>query len=124
MMQKGFIAITSVIIIASVVLAISLSATYLSIGEGQSALSLTEGEHTLNQVESCVEEALFKIRQSPTYAGGTLNHPDGFSCLINVVRVANNYTVTVTNLNSDYTRSIEVAANRTGQLSITSWKEI
>lgn len=123
-MQRGFIAITSVIIIASVVLAISLSATYLSIGEGQSALSLTKGEQTLNQVESCVEEALFKIRQSPTYAGGTLNYPDGFSCSINVVNVANNYTVTVTNLNSDYTRSIEAVVNRTGQLTITSWKEI
>lgn len=122
-MQKGFIAISSVIIIAAVVLAISISVTYLAIGEGQSALATTKGEETLNLVESCIEEALMKIRSAPNYAGGTITFPTG-SCSVTVIKQANNFTVTATNIGTDHIRTLETKATRTGSITITSWKEI
>lgn len=122
-MQKGFIAISSVIIVASVVLAISISTTYLMIGEGQSSLASTKGEEVLVFVENCMEDALLKIRNAPTYSGGTIFHPSG-TCDITVNRVSNNYTITATSTSFSHVRTIEVQATRTNQLTITSWKEI
>lgn len=122
-MQKGFIAISSAIIIAAVVLAISISTTYLTIGEGQAALASTAGESTLNFVEGCMEDALIKIWSAPNYSGGTITRPEG-TCTITVLKVANNFTITATTTATDYVRTLRVQATRTGTLSITSWKEI
>lgn len=122
-MQKGFIAISSVIIIAAVILAISISVTYLAIGEGQAALATTKGEEALNLAESCMESALLRIRTTPTYSGGTVTQPNG-SCTVTIVKAGNNYTLTSTNTDPKYVRSVRVQATRAGTVSITSWKEI
>lgn len=122
-MQKGFIAISSVIIVASVVLAISISTTYLMIGEGQSSLASTKGEEALVFVENCMEDALLKIRNEPNYPGGSIVHLSD-TCSITVNKSSNNYTITATSTSFDHVRTIQVEATRTNQLTITSWKEI
>lgn len=121
--EKGFIAMTSVLIIAAVVLVIGVSVTMLSIGEGQSGLTLFKGEETLTLVEGCMEDALLKIRQDINYSGGSISRPEG-TCLITLSKTGNTWTINSTTVLSQYKRTIQAIVNRGGSISISSWKEI
>ncbi len=123
-MKKSFIAISSVLIIAAVVLTIGITVSLMSIGEGQSALSLTKGEITLNLGEGCMEDALLQISKNSNYSGGMISQPEGI-CTITVLKAGNSYTVTSTNTATDYRRTIQAVVNKSASnLIISSWKEI
>lgn len=122
-MQKGFIALTSVLIIGVVVLAITVTVVYLSIGQGQSSFALTKGENQLGLVEGCMEDVLLKIRASASYAGGSITRPEG-TCTITVSSVGNVYTVTATSISTDYRRTVRSVVTRASTMILTSWKEI
>ena len=126
--QKGYIALITVLIIMSVVLTSTLTATLLSINEAQSGFALFKGEDTLTFVEGCVEDAMLKIRANASYSGASITRPEG-TC--NIIYNAGgggptNWDITVSTTATAYKRSIEVVFTRptTGSITITSWKEI
>lgn len=122
--NSGFIAITSVLIISAVVLAITINVSLLSIGQGQAGLALSKGEDTISFVDGCAEDALLKFRANSAYAGPTITRPEG-TCTVNVsAPVLGVYTLTISTSNTLYKRTIEVKATRGSSLTITSWKEI
>lgn len=122
--QKGYIATITVLVLLVVVVALVTTVALLSIGEAQGSLALTKGEDTLQFVEGCMEDALLKVRQSPTYSGGTITRPEG-TCSITTSKSGNTWTVTATTTATNYVRTIQVVATRTGQgVTLTSWKEI
>ena len=122
-MQRGYLAISSILIISAVVLAITISVSYLSIGEGQSSLALYKGENTLSFIEGCMEDALLKIRSNPLYNGTTIMH-NGETCTITVVNGGGgNYTLTATTTDTSYIRTVQVVVNRDYSITMTSWKE-
>lgn len=126
MFNKGYIALTSVLIICAVGLMIASTASLLSIGESQSALSLSKGEEALAFVEGCAEDALLKSQQNINYNGGNITRPEG-TCQVTVdSKTGTVWTITVTNSNIFYKRSIMIIYNRpaSGNITITSWKEI
>lgn len=128
MKQKGFVAISVVIILISVVIAIGTSVTLLSIGEGQSGLSLFKGEENLDFVEGCAEDGLLKSRSDSNYSGGTINRPspEG-TCNITINKAGTPWimTATIDGANPVYKRSIEVQYTRAATgITLTSWKEI
>ena len=122
-MQKGFIALTSVLVISVVVLSITLTIVYLSIGQGQSSLALSKGEDQLAFAEGCMEDALLKVRANSSYAGGSITRPEG-TCAITVSQVGNVYTITSAGITTAYKRTIQAVATRGSSIVITSWKEI
>lgn len=122
--QRGYIAITAVLVILAVVLAITISASLLSIGEAQSGLTLFKGEDTLNFVEGCMEDALSKIRLNDVYAGGTITRPEG-SCVITIVsHVGSNWTINASTSDTKYVRTTQAVIVKSTSISLTSWKEI
>ena len=121
--KNGFIALTSILVISVVILSITLTVVYLSVGQGQSSLAITKGEDQLNFVEGCMEDALLKIRANASYAGGTITRPEG-SCSITVSQVGNIYTVNSTGSVLNYKRTVQVNATRSSTIVINSWKEI
>lgn len=122
-MEKGFVALTSVLVISAVVLSVAITVSMLAIGQGQSSLALTKGEETLSFVEGCTEDALLKLRASASYSGGSITRPEG-TCSVNISNVGTIYTLTVTTADLIYKRTVEVVAVRGGSITITSWKEI
>ena len=123
--KQGFIAITSVLIISAVVLAITISVSLLSIGQGQAGLALTKGEDALSFVDGCADDALLKLRASATYAGGNITRPEG-TCVVSNPQPpsGNTYSFTVSTTNTFYKRTVSIAANRGSAITITTWKEI
>ena len=122
--DSGFIAITSVLVIAAVALAISVTVSLLAIGEGQSSLALFKGEDTVTFVEGCAEDALLKVRQNSSYAGGNITRPEG-TCVVTVSKAGNVWTVTSTTNVTAFKRSIQTIFTLNGiNIGLTSWKEI
>lgn len=123
--KQGFIAITSVLIISAVVLAITINVSLLSIGQGQAGLALTKGEDTLAFVDGCAEDALLKLRASSAYVGGNITRPgvEG-TCTVTVASGGSTYTLTVSTINTLYKRTVQVVVNRGSAITLTSWKEI
>lgn len=120
---KGYIALTTVLILSAVTLAIATTISLLAIGEAQSSLALHKGEDSLTFVEGCMEDALLNARESDSYTGGTLTRPEG-TCSITVNKVSNTWTITATTTSTAYTRTIQVVAVKGSSLTLTSWKEL
>lgn len=126
--MRGFVAITTVLILSTVVVAIAASVTLLSIGEAQSSLSLYKGEDNLSLVEGCVEDVMLKIRVNSSYNGNSITRPEG-TCAITYNPGGTgpvNWDISITTPSTTpYQRQIRVifVRNPTG-ITLTSWKEI
>ncbi len=120
--SDGYVVIAILLILAAVILSIVITVAQLGVGEGQASLALSKGEEALNRTESCMEDALLKIRADAGYAGGTVIHPEG-TCSITVTTVGPVYTVTASTTGTSYTRTIQAVVNRSASMTITSWRE-
>lgn len=116
---------STVLIISVVILAISVTVSFLSIGQGQSSLALMKGEENLGLIEGCVEDALLEVRADVNYSGGNISRPEG-NCQINLISKAGNvWTLDVFPINTQFSRKIRVVLDRTPpKITLTSWKEI
>jgi len=120
--RKGFIAMSTVLIVSAVVIAIAISTTLIGVGEGKAGLLHWNGSNSLYLAEGCMEDALLKLRTSAGYTGGTITRPEG-SCTVTVTG-SGTYTITVTATNATATRQIQAIATRSGKVAISSWKEL
>ena len=132
-MNRGYIALLTVLIVMAVVTATASTVALLSIGEGQSGFALFKGEDTLSFVEGCTEDAMLKARADPNFgpvgSEVTIGH-EGLSCKIKVISKTGSGTVTwVMRIQTDttvtkYNRIIEVVFDRSSTgITLTSWKE-
>ena len=121
--QRGYVAISIILMLTAVVLGIMVSVAQLGIGEGQASLALSKGEDALNFAEGCAEDAVLNIRSNPSYSGGTISRPEG-TCSIAVSVAGSVYTVTVTTTETKYKRTIQTIVNRgLTAITLTNWKE-
>jgi hypothetical protein len=121
--NSGFVALTTVLILSAVAIAIGITVSRLAIGEGQASLAMTSGESQLHFVEGCMEDALSKARTNSNYSSGTITRPEG-TCNVTVSKAGNAWTITTTQTGADYAKSVQVAATRTvNGITITSWQE-
>lgn len=124
-MRQAFVAMSTVLIISGVGLAIVATSLFLSIGVEQSALSFQLGEANLVQVEGCVEDLIENVRDNPAFAVTSITRPEGTCNLSYNTSGPINWDVTVSLTQGDYTRKNRVVfvRNPTG-MAITSWQEI
>jgi len=66
MTQKGYVAISSIVVIAAVVIVVGITVSLVSINEAQVAFSGRKSEEVLNIVEACIEDALYKLSGTNT----------------------------------------------------------
>lgn len=132
-MEKGYIALITVLIVMAVVLTTASTVALLGIGEAQSGFSIFQGEKTLALVEGCTEDAMLKARVNPAFGEPigtpvTSTLPEG-ACTITVISKTGSPTVTwviqITTVSTIYKRTVEVILNRTlTEITLTRWKEI
>lgn len=108
----------------AIVVAVSITVAFLSIGEAQSSLTLTKGDDVLSFVEGCTEDALLKSRASASYAGGNITRPEG-TCTVSVSKAGSTWTITVSTTSMQYVRTIQAVITQDGYgETLTTWKEI
>ncbi len=122
--EKGYVAISIVLILTAVILGIIIAVAGLGIGEGQASLALSKGEDALNFSEGCLNDAILKIRSDYTYSGGIITRPEG-TCSISVSQSGLVYTSTASASTTAYRRTVQAVINRgLTTVSLTSWKEL
>ena len=122
-MNKGYIAITSVLIVAAVAIGIGVVLTLSSISEAQTSLTGLRREATLNLVDSCIEEAQYLINtQNSLPASITL--PFGTCSVTTNSHSGANWTYTVSGTLNSHTKSIQVTTTRSNTMTPNIWKEI
>jgi hypothetical protein len=121
--QKGFVALSTVLMISAVVLVIVVSSAYLGISEMITSFSLVSAESNLALVEGCTEDYLLKISNNPTFSGGNISRPEG-TCTVVINQSAPAWDITVSSTNTAYTRKVRAQiTQRTFGNFITSWRE-
>ena len=121
--QTGYIAITSVLVIAAIVLIIGTSVLLLAVNDIQSALSNKKSDESLDLVESCVEDALLRLNEDNSIPA-TITLPDG-SCSVTInSQVGTLWTFTVSGTFISHAKSIQVVADRTNTVTVNSWTQL
>lgn len=121
--NRGYIALTTVLVVGVVLLTIGLSVSLIAISEGQLSLSGRRSESTRNITESCIEDALLRLSNTNT-VNTTVTLPEGVCSLVVNSTVGNTWTFTLTGTSETVTKKIQVVAVRGSVVSVTSWLEI
>ena len=121
--QTGYIAITSVLVIAAIVLIIGTSVSLFAVNDIQSALSNKKSNESLDLVESCVEDALLRLNEDNSIPA-TITLPYG-SCSVTInSQVGTLWTFTVSGTFISHAKSIQVVADRTNTVTVNSWTQL
>lgn len=127
--QSGFVALISVIIITILLVIISVSISTTSFF---SRFNVADGEYKKRSselAEACVDAALLKLAQDPSYAGGESIAVGSDSCqVVSVSSTATQYTVKTKALFPQGTAyqavtNLQVTVD-SSSFSIISWQEL
>jgi hypothetical protein len=120
--KYGFVALSSLLVIAAVVLVIGISVSLLSVSEAQVSLDLLDGYKSLNLSEACAEEALLRLNNEgvlPT----TIILPET-ECNIDIINQdANVWAFSVESV-GDNVRKIRIEAEKGSNVIVNSWLEV
>lgn len=121
--KKGYIALTTVLVIGAVLLAITIVLGITSVSQLQTSLSTLKNSETLNAVESCTEESLNFYRNTNDIPV-SIELP-GVSCSVTIEsQDASNIVFVVSEVNDTYYKSVRINASKTDHVYINSWEEI
>lgn len=143
-MKPGFIATYTVLIVLAVILSITTTVVFTSIGSSQASLASLKGENSWAFLEGCAEDSLLKTRASAEF-GDPIGTPVSFSrpegiCQATVVSKSGSiWTIDVTipalpthtpipsvfPVDTNYIRTIRIVLDRgSGGITLISWQEI
>ena len=110
MKQSGTIALISLLIITAVTLAIGLSLNLLGLDEMRMGFRGSQSSQAFHVAESCLEEALMRLKRDANYTGGNLSIGNG-SCNIIITADGNQRTITVSGNIDQLIRKIQTTVN-------------
>ena len=108
--QSGAIALISLLIIAAVTLAIGLSLNLLGLDEMRMGFRESKSSQAFHVAESCLEEALMRLKRDANYTGGNLSIGNG-SCNIVITVNGTQRTITATGTVDQLMRKIQTTVN-------------
>ena len=121
--RTGMAALFVVIIIGAAALIMTLSSSFLGIGELESAYVGEKGNEALSLSEACAEEALRRLRMDDAFSSSSLNFDNG-SCTITVTTDGFDRTIDVLGVVDNYYRRIEVSSTISGTtVTVNGWQE-
>lgn len=123
--NTGFIALTSLVIISAIVLAVSIGVSLRSVDGTKIGMAQEFGLSARVAAERCAEEALMRLKNDLLYTGGESIIEDGESCDIRPVGGSGNTNriIETQSTVSGYTKKIRVIASQINPLIvIASWE--
>lgn len=121
-MNKGYIAITSVLMIAGTAIAIGIAVTLASVSEVQTALTGMRREAVLDLIDSCIEVSQYSINTQDSLSASVIL-PFGSCTVTTNSHVGITWTYTVSASLNGFTKTVQVITTRSGTLTPNSWKE-
>lgn len=127
MNNNGFIALISILAITAIAGTIALGLILLGVNSTRTNLVYIQSAQARALANTCMEEALMKLRESIYYTGNeTLSLTSG-SCQIQTISGTGNTnrTINTTATVSNTTRKVQVVvATVNPAISLTSWQEM
>jgi hypothetical protein len=124
-LNRGYIALTMVMIIGAVSIAITSTLLLLGIAYSKTATSVVSGQEARGFAEACVEDALRAINQDTTYTTSSnvvINFTDG-SCNYSVTGAPPTKTITATGTSGNATKRLTVTTSQTTPtITVNSWQ--
>lgn len=122
-MKRGYIALSSVLIIAFLVLTIGISVSYLAVSETQVSLGQLRKEEATDYVESCVEDAMLRLNENNSIPT-SITLPQGI-CIITInSHVGNNWSFTSVGTLQNHKKTTWVQATRGVYITVSDWEEV
>jgi hypothetical protein len=122
---KGFAALMAVLIIGAVGLVITISLISMGIGTTQATFAIEQSAKAKALADSCVEEALLKIREE-TFLGSETIFFGSSNCFYEVGNLGvNQRLITSEAVVGTITRRVKVTTDKiNNKITITSWEEV
>lgn len=122
--KRGFVALTSVIIISALLLVMATSAGLAGWYTRSNILDTELKERSGAAAEACVDQARLLLTKNPNYTGSTTVAIGDASCIIGPISTVGAQKVfdTLANYRNAYTH-LQITLDAT-DLSLISWKEI
>jgi hypothetical protein len=121
--QAGYVALSSVLVIAAVILIIGSSVAILSINDLQVSLATKKNEEVLNLVEACVEDALLYLNENNNLPSSVILPSVTCSISLNS-QLGDDWIFTTSLSEQTYTKKIQVSVTRTNNITINNWQEV
>lgn len=125
--RHGFIALTSVLIIQTVTLAIVLAVGLRSVGESNMSGGEQQSHRALALANLCAELAMMRLESVLQYAGNQTITVGSDTCQILTIEGSGNLNrkVKTQSTIAGYTKKMNVTVTRISpSMQITSWKEV
>lgn len=120
--NRGYIALSSILVISAIVLVIGISTSLLSVNDLLSSFSGEKSNESIDFVEACVEDALLRLNENNSLPAN-ISLPQG-TCSVTInSQIGNNWDFTVSGTLNGYQKNINLQAVRDTAVSITGWLE-
>src|SRR3990167_3828355 len=117
MEKRGYIAISSMLVIAAVVLVIGISVSLASVNEIQTAFSSKKSEELLSIVDGCAEDVLLYLNENNNLPS-SITIPQGSCSVVLENNSGTSWTFIVSSDNGEFKKNIRITANRDSVLSV------
>jgi len=120
-MKTGYTALSSVIIIGVVLSLLGTAITLSAINFGQSSLANRTQYTSLNNIETCVEDALLTLNTTNSLPSA-ISSPSGNCTVILNSQIGTSWDFTVSSVTGS--KNIRLKLNRSSSISVSSWQEL
>jgi len=123
--QKGYMALTSVIIMFAILVALVLTLSLSGFFNRSNVLDVYSKERSLALAEGCAEETLLRLADDLNYAGGeTIAISEGFNCEIMPVLLFGDYREVRTSAEVGEAITMILVRVDKDDLTLVSWEEL
>ena len=121
--QRGFIALITILIILAIVLAVGLGLSLLSISETKMSFQKYLSSQAYYLANLCAEQALMKLKEDSNYIGNeTINMENG-SC--SILPIEGSWTIKISATSADQVKKMRIIISQINpEIVIDSWSEI
>jgi len=121
--QKGYIALSTVLITLALVLLIGVSTSLLSINDLLSVNSGKISNQSLNIAEACVEDVLYRLNETGTIENGLFSLLDTTCSVTLNSHTGNDWDFTVSTEVESYYKNVRVNATKDTVVTVNSWQD-
>lgn len=123
MINRGFIALVTILIISAVALLVCLSISFFSLGEAQMSLQKNQSSQAHYLANLCAEEALMKLKEDINYQGNEVFIFEQGSCQI--LSIEGSWTIKVLADCSNQIKKLKIVVSQVNpKTEISSWQEV
>lgn len=122
-MKNAYVAISTVLVVFALILAIAVTGTVGSVGYLQSTLASYRYTNASLVLESCVDDALIRINEDDALPSSALI--ETYICNYNVENhTGESWTFTVSTTVTGHARIARINATRSDKVYLNSWEDL